>query len=110
MAEKKAKLAHRKVNQKNEKEKMIDLEMSKYLEMDSPMVKIDPLKWWCSTGRKLFPLLFEAATKFLIIPATSVPSERVFSVSGEVLRKKRRRLGHKSVNRIVRLHTNLKKR
>ena len=34
----------------------------------------------------MFPLLYEVAAKLFIIPATSVPSERVFSVSGFVLK------------------------
>ena len=45
-------------------------------------------------------MLFEAAIKFLIIPATSIPSERVFSVSGEVLRKDRRSVHMRQEGRV----------
>ena len=39
-----------------------------------------PLSWWKSQGALLFPILAKLAkTKYLCIPATSAPSERVWS-------------------------------
>ena len=95
-----------KLSKKNDRKEIVDLEMTKYLKMAAHEVQTNPLKWWCFEGRKMFPLLYEVAAKLFIIPATSVPSERVISVSGFVLRKQRRRFGQNNVNMVVRLHQN----
>ncbi|XP_064468660.1 zinc finger BED domain-containing protein 4-like [Ornithodoros turicata] len=42
----------------------------------------DPCRWWQTVGRFKYPMLARAALKYLAIPATSVPSERVFSNAG----------------------------
>ena len=44
-----------------------------------------PFAWWSGEGKRKFPELYELALKYLSIPASSVPSERVFSTGGEVL-------------------------
>jgi len=41
-----------------------------------------PLAFWKS-HEKLFPKLFLLSQKYLCIPATSVPSERLFSIAGQ---------------------------
>ena len=51
----------------------------------------DELKWW-SANEKRFPVLARLAQKYLAVPATSVPSERLFSVAGWLLNKKRARM------------------
>ena len=85
----------------------VDLEMRKYLSQPIIERKSCPLSWWKTTGSKQFPLLFECAQKYLCMLATSVPSERVFSTAGNVLNKKRSRLGKKTANMLITLHTNL---
>jgi hypothetical protein len=52
----------------------------------------------------MFPNLYKLACKYLIIPATSSPSERVFSVSGQVISERRSRLSGEHVNQIVTLY------
>jgi len=48
-------------------------------------------KWW--TERKsIYPTLYRLAKKFLSIQASSVPSERLFSQAGDVIKKERSRL------------------
>lgn len=42
----------------------------------------------------------------LCIVATSVPSERIFSKSGQIINEKRTRLGHKRVSELVFLNFN----
>ena len=54
--------------------------------------KRDPVTWWNAEGIRNFPKLFTMATKYLSIPATSVPSERLFSKTGQILSDRRTRL------------------
>ncbi len=92
----------------NQKSEIVDLEMRRFLALGAQPRDSDPIEWWLSDGKASFPTLFQAAIKHLICPATSVPSERVFSSAGEVLTKKRNRLGADCANMIITLHTNLK--
>ena len=46
--------------------------------------------------------------KYLSMPATAVPSERVFSNAGYILNKRRSTLDKNVANMLVTLHTNLK--
>lgn len=47
-----------------------------------------PLSWWKSNCTR-FPSVWQLAQKILSIPATSAPSERVFSVASGIMNKKR---------------------
>lgn len=42
----------------------------------------DPLQWWRDIGSLKYPLMAKLARKFLSVPCTSVPAERMFSSSG----------------------------
>ena len=66
----------------------------------------NPLEWWEKSGKTLFPTLYKTAIKYLIIPATSVPNERIFSSAGSILTKKRNQLGPKNANIILTLNSN----
>jgi len=85
----------------------IDLEMRKYLSLPKLERQNCPIKWWKTIGSKQFPQLFECAKKYQCMLATSVPSERVFSNAGQVLNKKRSRLGKNTANVLITLHSNL---
>jgi hypothetical protein len=63
----------------------------------------NPLEWWKSNAKR-FPLLSELAIRYLCIPATSAPSERVFSSAGLTIAKERSRLDPTSANELVFLH------
>lgn len=54
----------------------------------------DPLEFW-QKREPSYPRLTKLAKKFLMIPATSVPCERVFSKAGELITDRRNRLGPK---------------
>jgi hypothetical protein len=61
------------------------------------------LEWWRANNNK-FPVLASLAQKYLAIPATSAPSERVFSVAGLTIAKDRARLDPANANELVFLH------
>lgn len=57
--------------------------MFKYRERDSLGLSGDVLQWW--KKQMDLPLLSALAKSYLSIPATSVPSERVFSTAGDIV-------------------------
>ena len=64
-----------------------------------------PLKWW-EANEKKYPKLSNLARKFLCIPATSTPSERVFSTAGNIVRAKRSCLSSENIDILVFLYEN----
>lgn len=66
-----------------------------------------PLEWWRNNQRR-FPSVAKLAKRYLAIPATSTPSERVFSSAGNIITAKRNCLKGKTVNMLIFLHNNLK--
>ena len=64
-----------------------------------------PLEWW-ATNRHKFPLISKVARKYLCFPVTSVSSERVFSVAGRVIEKRRNRLTGANAENLIFLHEN----
>lgn len=66
------------------------------------------LEWW-KKNQYEYPRLSKLARRILAIPASSVPSERVFSLAGNLISKKRSRLKPKLVNKIIFLCANMKK-
>ncbi|CAG8677841.1 13048_t:CDS:1, partial [Cetraspora pellucida] len=66
-------------------------QMNKYF-INEPLYNThNPLTWW-HTNQHEFLNLAKVAQKFLSFPATSVPSERLFSKAENILTKKRNRL------------------
>ncbi|XP_071786524.1 E3 SUMO-protein ligase ZBED1-like [Asterias amurensis] len=74
-----------------------------------PIIPIDgdPLSWW-KINEPRFKLLGRMARKFLCIPATSVPSERLFSSAGNIVSAKRSCLLPSNVRYLTFLHDNLR--
>jgi hypothetical protein len=68
---------------------------------------MDPLLWWKSNSTQ-FPIIAKIARKFLCIPATSAPSERVFSVAGLVISKLRSHLTPENASCIIMLRESKK--
>ena len=62
----------------------------------------NPLIWW-KINEHRFPRLSLLAKNVLCVPATSVPSERLFSSSGYIVNKKRSSLDPHTVNMLVSL-------
>jgi len=49
------------------------------------------------------------ALKYACIPATSVPSERIFSKAGQIVSQRRNRLSPKNVDVLIFLNKNLER-
>nr|CAH7720965.1 unnamed protein product [Callosobruchus chinensis] len=79
--------------------------MRQYLEEKLCIRKDDPLKWWQARGL-LYPQLADLAKKYLCVMATSVPSERIFSKSGQTLSEKRSTIKPKRMEKILFLNAN----
>ena len=67
--------------------------------------KFDPLDWW-KEHKRTYPHVAALARKWLSVPGTSTPSERVFSICGIVNSAKRSRLSGKSIENQVLVHNN----
>ena len=63
-------------------------EISHYKEMPAIGMRYKPLQWW-NLNKHVLPNLAKLAQKYLGIVATSVPSERLFSVAGNIVSAKR---------------------
>lgn len=64
----------------------------------------DPLKWWAENGvKKLAPI----ARQYLCPPATSVPSERLFSGAGLIYSDHRSRLTADKAEKLMFIRTNM---
>ncbi|XP_076874456.1 E3 SUMO-protein ligase ZBED1-like [Brachyhypopomus gauderio] len=84
----------------------VDAELNNYLLTPSIDKEEDPLAWW-KTHKVSFPRLAKLARKYLCIPATSSPSERLFSASGNIITCQRSCLKPAMVDRLVFLSKNL---
>ena len=72
-------------------------EIECYLQSPQPDADSNPLIWWRGFSAS-FPTLSVLARKYLCICATSCPSERLFSVSGNTLTDKHSLLDPEKVN------------
>ena len=66
----------------------------------------DALSWW-KTNEERFPTVAKLARQFLCIPATSVPSERIFSTAGHVINCQRSSLTPENADILIFLNKNL---
>ena len=72
-------------------------EMQQYMKVANINRKQDPLTWWKEHSAS-YPSLKHVARKYLSLPATSVPAERLFSTAGELISARRSRLTPENVN------------
>ena len=81
------------------------LEYESYILLERITRKENALHWWKNHEAHL-PRLSKLAKKYLCIPASSVPSERVFSKAGELVSTRRANLKPKNVDMILFLNKN----
>lgn len=84
----------------------VEKELEKYLLAPDADSEMDPLEWWKINDRS-FPRVSCLAKRYLCIPATSSPSERVFSTGGNIVTCHRAALKPEAVDRLVFLSHNL---
>ena len=73
---------------------------------EQPLPKsTDPLQWWKANEAR-FPSLAVLANSYLCVPATSTPSERLFSAAGNIVSKKKASLSPEHVDMLTFLHYN----
>ena len=82
------------------------VEMETYLQ-ESPLDReMDPLEWW-SVKAMMLPNLGRLAKKFASIPATSTPSERLFSKAGELVSQRRANISDSHIDSVLFLNKNM---
>lgn len=82
-------------------------EVEKYFNEPLLPRKDDPLNYWKEHGAALYPGIAKIALRYLPIPATEVPSERMFSTAGNTVTSRRENLKPAHVEQLVFLHDNL---
>ena len=82
-------------------------ELEQYLLEKTIKRTTKPLTWW-KNNEKRFPKLAKVARALLNIPATSIPSERIYSVAGLIVTKLRSSLKPENVDSLIFLNKNLK--
>jgi hypothetical protein len=80
-------------------------EVEEYLKEDMISFNQCPFNWWLNKKDK-YPILAKLARIHLAIPATSTPSERLFSDAGNLLSAKRTRMNAEFFKRIMFLKRN----
>ena len=80
-------------------------EVDNYMRECPPYLESNPLLWWKGNNDR-FPRLAILARRYLCIPATSVPSERVFSEAGLVVNRLRTRLTPEHVDMLIFMNKN----
>uniref|UniRef100_U9TT49 HAT C-terminal dimerisation domain-containing protein n=1 Tax=Rhizophagus irregularis (strain DAOM 181602 / DAOM 197198 / MUCL 43194) TaxID=747089 RepID=U9TT49_RHIID len=92
---------------KNAKAAPIKDEFQHYFDLvELPVLEeYDPYLWW-STNKNQYPVLHKLAMKYLSIPATLVPSERLFSDAKNLITSLKTRLGLSVINQLMFLKRN----
>ncbi len=79
-------------------------EINIYLSMPLKDESCGPIIWW-KNHQKSFPILSKIMFDLISIPATSVPSEQVFSKAGNLISKKLNRLEKNTVKTLMLLNS-----
>lgn len=82
----------------------IKLEIEQYLNLNLNE-EYDCLNFW-QANHKTFPYLSELALKYLSVPSTTSPVERLFSQSGYILRPHRSKMTELNLEKTVLMHCN----
>ena len=78
-------------------------EIQKYLSEGTIEVSENPLAW-CKVKKFKYPKLSQLTRKYLAVQASSTASERMFSLMGNILTKKRLRMTSENFGKIIHLY------
>lgn len=81
-------------------------EVMRYKELKPLPLSVNPLNWWREHEGE-YPLLSWQAKRYLCIPGTSVPAERIFSTAGDIVTAQRSALKPEHVDQLIFLNKNL---
>ena len=84
----------------------IDIEVDSYLKEHPLSPDENALEWW-SNNEGHYPTVSKLARMYLIVPATSVPSERIFSTAGLIVNQHRNCIKADNVDMLIFLNRNL---
>jgi hypothetical protein len=79
-------------------------EIENYLKSQIENESTNPIEWWFKNSEN-YPNLSKIAFDYLIIPASSVPSEQIFSKAGNLITKLRNRLDKSTVRDLMLLNS-----
>ncbi len=82
-------------------------EIDEYLKTSIESPNTNPYEWW-KNHKLQYPILSKIARDYIGIPSTSVPSEQAFSKSGELISKRRNRLGDSAIEACMCLNSWIK--
>jgi hypothetical protein len=82
-------------------------EVENYSKISQEDSGINPIEWW-KMHECIYPCLSKFAFDVLCIPATSVPSEQVFSKAGVIITQRRNRLSDTSIRSLMCLNSMFK--
>ncbi|XP_039516037.1 zinc finger BED domain-containing protein 4-like [Pimephales promelas] len=86
---------------------LVKEEVTLYKSVDCISLDSNPLEWW-RTNEPTYPHIAKLAKHYLAVPATSVPSERVFSTAGDIVTASRSSLSADNVDKLIFLTKNMK--
>lgn len=91
-------------NDPNQKQRIqLSKELDEYLREE--IIESGELDWWKDNSKR-YPNLCKLAFKYLCIPDSSTPAERVFSKAGEIMSKKRSRIKSDHLGHLIFLNKN----
>jgi hypothetical protein len=79
-------------------------EIENYLKSQIENESTNPIEWWFKNSEN-YPNLSKIAFDYLIIPASSVPSEQIFSKAGNLITKLRNLLDKSTVRDLMLLNS-----
>ena len=84
-----------------------ETELKDYLKHPCAKNKSDPLAYWKEEEFK-YPVLSVLASRYLAIPASSAPVERLFSIAGKIFRPERCSMKDETFERLMMIKCNAK--